>query len=156
MEQILTLLPEDARRENGVMSVDDQKSFKRKRPRPKAIRTSDRSSGSAGESELEKCIKDALSKPIVIDQDCSSSKTGQMADAVQKLMQLESTLTKLINDSIDGYERKRYEMRIAAVRREINEQIRLARVNQDKTLQLNQLSRSTQAGIFDLLRECLP
>jgi hypothetical protein len=125
MEQILRLIPENARREDGVRSVDDQESFKCKRPRPKTTRETDLSSRNAAESELENCIKDTFSKPIVIDQGCSFSRADQMADAIQKQMQLESTLIKLINDLIDDDERERFEIRIAEVRREINKQLGL-------------------------------
>jgi hypothetical protein len=92
---------------------------RRKRSR-QASRATDRSSGS--DSELACTIGEAFSQPVVVEQP-KSSLAGHMADAVLELMQLESTLMKLIDDAIDDGERERYETRIDAVRKRRSKQL---------------------------------
>jgi hypothetical protein len=99
VQQILRLMPAAAQREDGIMlsAAESIEEPRRKRSR-QASRATDRSSGS--DSELACTIREAFSQPLVVEQP-KSSLAGHMADAVLKLMQLESTLMKLIDDAID-------------------------------------------------------
>jgi hypothetical protein len=122
VEQILRLMPNAAQREDGIplSSAESIEEPKRKRSGKEASRATDRSSDS--DSELAITTREAFSQPVVVEQP-KSSLVGHMADAVLKLMQLESTLMKLIDDAIDDSERERYETRIDAVRKEISKHL---------------------------------
>ena len=61
-------------------------------------------------------------QPVVVEQP-KSLPAGDMADSVLKLMQLESTLMKLIDSYIDYSERERSETRIDSVWKEISKQV---------------------------------
>jgi hypothetical protein len=100
--------------------------MKVKRPRYSRQYTRQAEKSSCGsESGLANVVREAFSKPVVLEQKNDSSTAANMADAVTKLMHLESKLSTLIELSEEGEEMDSYEARIRAVRSEINKQLAL-------------------------------
>jgi hypothetical protein len=109
MEQVLRLIPENARLEDGLTapkSMERQSSVSRKRQR-------DTSGSQNIESDLACAIRDSFKQQ-------EGSRVSDMADAVAKLMTLEKTLAEMIASAISDEDERRYEGRILIVRNEID------------------------------------
>jgi hypothetical protein len=108
MEQVLRLIPENSRLEDGLAapkSSERQSSVSRKRQR-------DPSRSQNVESDLAFAIRESF-KPH------EGSRVGDMADAVAKLMTLEKALAEMITNATTDEDERRYKERILIVRMEI-------------------------------------
>jgi hypothetical protein len=109
MQQVLRLIPENARLEDGLTapkSMERQSSVSRKRQRD--------SSGSQNiESDLSCTIGYSFKQH-------EGSRVSDRADAVAKLMTVEKTLAEMIASAISDEDERRYEGKILIVRTEID------------------------------------
>lgn len=109
MEQVLRLIPENARLEDGLAapkSSERQSSVSRKRQR-------DTNGSQNVESDLAFAIRESFKQQ-------EGSRVGDMADAVAKLMTLEKVLAEMIMNATTDEDERRYNERILIVRKEID------------------------------------
>jgi hypothetical protein len=109
MEQVLRLIPENPRLEDGLTapnSMERQSYVSRKRQR-------DTRGSQNIESDLACAIRDSFRQQEGI-------RVSDMADAVAKLMTLEMTLAEMIASENLVEDERRYEGRILIVRNEID------------------------------------
>jgi hypothetical protein len=109
MEQVLRLLPENARVEEGISelrSAEHPTSLRRKRQRDVSV-------SSQAESDLASAIRDSFVQK-------EGSRVSDMADAVTKLMALEKMLAEMIEGARTAEDKTRFEDRISIVRKQID------------------------------------